>query len=208
MGLEPTTFCMARRLHRVPGCAPRRQSRMNNRWVPGHFRLFPPASDARTCLEPDSRAHPRPSRSAENVVHKRGFVAAVAGIDAQGKAGVRMAGEGVPASSRAARGQSPGERRTSGGASARRGGPPHPRVRRHPSRPRARGARKSVQAHRSASRLKWRQPRIAMPTALDNGRRSPRKLLRAVVARLLGRKGYSSPPTPLTHARQTSAEPR
>jgi hypothetical protein len=26
------------------------------------------------------------------------------------------------------------------------------------------------------------------PTALDNGRRSPRKLLRAVVARLLGRK--------------------
>ena len=27
-----------------------------------------------------------------------------------------------------------------------------------------------------------------MPTALDNGRRSPRKLLRAVVARLLGRK--------------------
>jgi len=26
-----------------------------------------------------------------------------------------------------------------------------------------------------------------MPTALDNGRRSPRKLLRAVVARLLGR---------------------
>jgi hypothetical protein len=28
----------------------------------------------------------------------------------------------------------------------------------------------------------------ATPTALDNGRRSPRKLLRAVVARLLGRK--------------------
>ena len=27
-----------------------------------------------------------------------------------------------------------------------------------------------------------------MPTALDNGRRSPKKLLRAVVARLLGRK--------------------
>ncbi|HLM94602.1 MAG TPA: hypothetical protein VK273_12405 [Gaiellaceae bacterium] len=27
-----------------------------------------------------------------------------------------------------------------------------------------------------------------MPTALDNGRRSPRKLLRAVGARLLGRK--------------------
>ena len=27
-----------------------------------------------------------------------------------------------------------------------------------------------------------------VPTALDNGRRSPRKLLRAVVARLLGRK--------------------
>jgi hypothetical protein len=27
-----------------------------------------------------------------------------------------------------------------------------------------------------------------MPTALDNGQRSPRKLLRAVVARLLGRK--------------------
>jgi hypothetical protein len=27
-----------------------------------------------------------------------------------------------------------------------------------------------------------------MPTALDNGWRSPRKLLRAVVARLLGRK--------------------
>jgi hypothetical protein len=27
-----------------------------------------------------------------------------------------------------------------------------------------------------------------MPTALDNGIRSPRKLLRAVVARLLGRK--------------------
>ena len=27
-----------------------------------------------------------------------------------------------------------------------------------------------------------------LPTALDNGRRSPRKLLRAVVARLLGRK--------------------
>jgi hypothetical protein len=27
-----------------------------------------------------------------------------------------------------------------------------------------------------------------MPTALDNGRRSPRKLLRAVVARLLGRR--------------------
>jgi hypothetical protein len=26
-----------------------------------------------------------------------------------------------------------------------------------------------------------------MPTALDNGQRSPRKLLRAVVARLLGR---------------------
>jgi len=28
----------------------------------------------------------------------------------------------------------------------------------------------------------------ATPTALDNGRRSPRTLLRAVVARLLGRK--------------------
>jgi hypothetical protein len=27
-----------------------------------------------------------------------------------------------------------------------------------------------------------------MPSALDNGRRSPRKLLRALVARLLGRK--------------------
>jgi hypothetical protein len=27
-----------------------------------------------------------------------------------------------------------------------------------------------------------------MPTSLDNGRRSPRKLLRAVVARLFGRK--------------------
>ena len=27
-----------------------------------------------------------------------------------------------------------------------------------------------------------------MPTAFDNGRRSPRKLMRAVVARLLGRK--------------------
>jgi hypothetical protein len=27
-----------------------------------------------------------------------------------------------------------------------------------------------------------------LPTALDNGQRSPRKLLRAVVARLLGRK--------------------
>jgi hypothetical protein len=27
-----------------------------------------------------------------------------------------------------------------------------------------------------------------MPTALDNGQRSPRKLLRAVIARLLGRK--------------------
>jgi len=27
-----------------------------------------------------------------------------------------------------------------------------------------------------------------MPTALDNGRRSPRKLLKKVVARLLGRK--------------------
>ena len=30
-----------------------------------------------------------------------------------------------------------------------------------------------------------KQPRIAMPTALDNGQRSPRKLRRAVVARLL-----------------------
>jgi len=29
-----------------------------------------------------------------------------------------------------------------------------------------------------------------MPTALDNGRRSPRKLLRAVVARLLGRRKH------------------
>jgi hypothetical protein len=29
-----------------------------------------------------------------------------------------------------------------------------------------------------------------MPTALDNGQRSPRKLLRAVIARLLGRKPY------------------
>ena len=28
-----------------------------------------------------------------------------------------------------------------------------------------------------------------MPTALDNGQRSPRKLLRAVIARLLGRMG-------------------
>jgi len=27
-----------------------------------------------------------------------------------------------------------------------------------------------------------------MPSALDNGQRSPRKLLRAIVARLLGRK--------------------
>jgi len=27
-----------------------------------------------------------------------------------------------------------------------------------------------------------------MPTALDNGQRSPRKLLRAVIARLLGKK--------------------
>jgi len=27
-----------------------------------------------------------------------------------------------------------------------------------------------------------------MPTSLDNGRRSPKKLLRSVVARLLGRK--------------------
>ena len=34
------------------------------------------------------------------------------------------------------------------------------------------------------------EPLVAflVPTALDNGRRSPRKLLRAVVARLLGRK--------------------
>jgi hypothetical protein len=31
-----------------------------------------------------------------------------------------------------------------------------------------------------------------MPTALDNGQRSPRKLLRKVVARLLGRKPYSA----------------
>ena len=30
-----------------------------------------------------------------------------------------------------------------------------------------------------------------VPTALDNGRRSPRKLLRAVVARLLGGKPWS-----------------
>jgi hypothetical protein len=30
-----------------------------------------------------------------------------------------------------------------------------------------------------------------MPTSLDNGRRSPRKLLRAVVARLLGRKAWA-----------------
>jgi hypothetical protein len=30
-----------------------------------------------------------------------------------------------------------------------------------------------------------------MPTALDNGKRSPRKLLRAVIARLLGRKPYA-----------------
>ena len=29
--------------------------------------------------------------------------------------------------------------------------------------------------------------REKMPTALDNGQRSPRKLLRAVIARLLGR---------------------
>jgi hypothetical protein len=29
---------------------------------------------------------------------------------------------------------------------------------------------------------------VPVPTTLDNGRRSPRKLLRAVVARLLGRK--------------------
>jgi hypothetical protein len=42
--------------------------------------------------------------------------------------------------------------------------------------------RKSAQVHKSASCLKWRQPRIAMSTALDNGQRSPRKLLRAVVA--------------------------
>jgi hypothetical protein len=28
---------------------------------------------------------------------------------------------------------------------------------------------------------------LDLPTSLDNGRRSPRKLLRAVVARLLGR---------------------
>jgi hypothetical protein len=33
------------------------------------------------------------------------------------------------------------------------------------------------------------------PTALDNGRRSPRKLLRAVVARLLGRSPLG--PSPL-----------
>ena len=32
-----------------------------------------------------------------------------------------------------------------------------------------------------------------MPTAFDNGRRSPRKLMRAVVARLLGRKHQTTP---------------
>ena len=36
--------------------------------------------------------------------------------------------------------------------------------------------------------LRW----LRMSTALDNGRRSPRKLLRAVVARLLGRKAWIS----------------
>ena len=33
-----------------------------------------------------------------------------------------------------------------------------------------------------------------MPTALDNGRRSPKKLLLAVVAQLLGRKPYLAMP--------------
>jgi len=33
--------------------------------------------------------------------------------------------------------------------------------------------------------------RHRMPFALDNGERSPRKLLRAVIARLLGRKPYA-----------------
>jgi hypothetical protein len=42
----------------------------------------------------------------------------------------------------------------------------------------------------------WNQAAVAcedspVPTALDNGRRSPRKLLRAVVARLLGRKPWN-----------------
>ena len=34
---------------------------------------------------------------------------------------------------------------------------------------------------------------LVVPTPLDNGRRSPKKLLRAVVARLLGRKAYGLP---------------
>ena len=43
-----------------------------------------------------------------------------------------------------------------------------------------------------------------MPTALDNGRRSPRKLLRAVVARLLGR---SEQPEPRLDPAGSSAPP-
>ena len=39
-----------------------------------------------------------------------------------------------------------------------------------------------------------------MPTALDNGQRSPKKLLRAVIARLLGRK----PEPPSLEAEETS----
>jgi hypothetical protein len=43
-------------------------------------------------------------------------------------------------------------------------------------------------AERQTTRERHSIPLSSVPTPLDNGRRSPRKLLRAVVARLLGRK--------------------
>ena len=52
-------------------------------------------------------------------------------------------------------------------------------------RPRHRQTR-LTEKHSFAERTRRRTH--TLPTALDNGRRSPRKLLRAVVARLLGRK--------------------
>jgi hypothetical protein len=44
------------------------------------------------------------------------------------------------------------------------------------------------ESRRRSGRRDVPQDWLKLPTALDNGQRSPRKLLRAAIARLLGRK--------------------
>lgn len=58
-------------------------------------------------------------------------------------------------------------------------------------------------------RVAWERERLHLtPTSLDNGERSPRKLLRAVVARLLRPKKVSRQPGKPDHPRPLTAEER